>query len=94
VLAARGRGGVWAWLDLGVNLGAEGGWGLWWCLRWGLRGRGGGQGGDVVVELLSAAPRPNPKEQKKLVRENGPRTSYNGRTELIRGIHVDRIMKA
>jgi hypothetical protein len=43
---------------------------------------------------MSAAPRLNLKEQKQLVRENEPRTSYNGRTELIRGIHVDRIMKA
>ena len=30
---------------------------------------GGGLGGDVVVEFLSGAPRPNLKEQKKLVRE-------------------------
>jgi hypothetical protein len=58
---------------------------------------GGGLGGDVVVEFLSGAPRPNLKEQKKkIVREKmgGPRISYNGRTELIRGIHLDRIMKA
>jgi hypothetical protein len=48
----------------------------------------------LVVEFLSAAPHPNLKEQKELVRENGPKISYNGRTELIRGIHHDRIMKA
>jgi hypothetical protein len=30
--------------------------GLWWGLWWGLGGRGGRQGGDVVVEFLSAAP--------------------------------------
>jgi hypothetical protein len=46
-------------VDLGVDLGAEGGCGLWWSLWWGLGGRGGGQGGDVVVEFLSAAPRPD-----------------------------------
>jgi hypothetical protein len=63
-------------VDLGVHLGTEGGWGLWWGLWWGRGGRGGGQGGDVMVEFLSAAPRPNPKEQKKLVRENGPTKNF------------------
>jgi hypothetical protein len=40
-------------------LGAEGGWGLWWCLWWGLGARVGGQGSDVVMEFVSAAPRPD-----------------------------------
>jgi hypothetical protein len=61
VHAARGLGRVWAWIWACIwaqrGVGAFGGWGL--------RGLGGGQGGDVVVEFLSAAPHPNPKEQKK-----------------------------
>jgi hypothetical protein len=39
-------------------------------------------------------PSMNLKEQHDLVRGNRPRTSYNGRTDLICGIHLDRIMKA
>jgi hypothetical protein len=83
-----------------VYLGAEGGW----LVGVGVFGGvfGGGFGGVVgarramyvVVEFLSAAPHPNLKEQKRIVRENEPRTSYNGRTELIRGIYHDRIMMA
>jgi hypothetical protein len=48
-----------------------------------LRGVVGARGGDVVVEFLSAQnfwPSMNLKEQKKLVRENRPRTSHNGAT--------------
>ena len=56
-MQARGFRRVWAWLW--ADLGAEGGWGLWWCLWWGLGARVGGQGSDVVMEFLSAAPRPD-----------------------------------
>jgi hypothetical protein len=80
-LASGRRGGLG---PVGVSLVGASASGAWW----------GPGGGDVVVEFLSAAPRTNLKEQKQNVRENGPRTSYNGRTELIRGIHLDRIMKA
>jgi hypothetical protein len=61
--ASPGACSTWASAGLGVDLdvdpGAEGGWGLWWCIWWGVGGRGGGQGSDVVVEFLSAAPRPD-----------------------------------